>query len=267
MQETAVQEVQIIPIVLIGITLLMLMSAAIIMFFYFSRRKIIKTELEKAQQEITHQREMLQTTLQTQEIERKRIAQDLHDDISSKLNIVSLNARLIQEENISIKEANALGKKILATTITVLESSRRIAHDLLPPSLEKFGLVAALEELCDQVETAGKFIMEVHFQYKEKTLPEDHELHIFRIVQELLNNTIKYAEAKKIVLSLKSTQNAVHLHYQDDGKGFEIEEDTKAKGLGLSGIENRAAIVGATATLQSKPNQGMSLDLVQQQPN
>ena len=264
MQNYLNQEIQIIPILLIGITLLVLMSAAIILFFYFSRKKIVKTELEKAQQQIAHQKELLQTTLMTQEVERKRIAQDLHDDISSKLNIVSLNASLVREETISVKEANMLGDKILEITTTVLESSRRIAHYLLPPSLDKFGLVAALEELFDQVESSKKYRINVTFQYEDETLPKDHELHLFRMVQELINNTVKYAEAKTITLSLKSNQNTVHLHYQDDGKGFNFSEGKRTKGLGLSGIENRAAIIDATATLQSQPNMGMSLELVKQ---
>lgn len=262
MQETIAEEVQIIPIILIGICLLILMSAAIILFFYLSRKKIVETELEKARIQITHQKEVLQTTLMTQEAERKRIAQDLHDAISSKLNIVSLNASLVTEESVTVKEANELGVKIVEITNTVLESSRRIAHDLLPPSLEKFGLAAALEELCDQIESSKKFIVHATFTYEEEALPQDQELHLFRIVQELINNTVKYAAAKTVSVSLKSTQNAVHLQYKDDGKGFDLAAGKMAKGLGLSGIENRAAMVGATITLQSQPEQGMSLELV-----
>jgi len=264
MQNNLAEEIQIIPIILIGICLLILMSAAIILFFYLSRKKIVQTELEKATLKIQHQKEMLQTSLLTQEAERKRIAQDLHDDISSKLNIVSLNASLVQEENISVQEANALGSKIVEITTTVLESSRRIAHDLLPPSLDKFGLTAALEELCDQVEASRKFEVFTSFSYEEEILPKDQELHIFRIVQELINNTVKYADAKTVSLSLKSTQNTVHLHYKDDGNGFELATGKLAKGLGLGGIENRAAIIGAKVTLESQPQNGMSLDLVKQ---
>jgi two-component system NarL family sensor kinase len=264
MQNNPVQEIQIIPIILIGILLLVLMSAAIILFFHLSRKKIVKTELEKAQQQIEHQKEMLQATLTIQEAERKRIAQDLHDAISSKLNIVSLNANLVREENISVKEANALGCKIVELTNTVLESSRRIAHDLLPPSLEKFGLAASMEELCDQIESSSKFVVHALFKYEEGILPIDHELHLFRIAQELINNTIKYAEAKTVTLSLKSTQNVVHLHYQDDGKGFDLLEGKMARGLGLGGIENRTSIIGATVKIKSHPQMGMSADLVKQ---
>lgn len=262
MQNNLTEEIQIIPIILIGICLLMLMSGAIILFFYLSRKKIVKTELEKATLEIQHQKEMLQSSLLTQEAERKRIAQDLHDDISSKLNIVSLHASLMSEQDITVEEANNLGAKIADITGTVLESSRRIAHDLLPPSLDKFGLTAALEELCDQMESSKKFKLNASFNYEDEALSKEQELHLFRMVQELINNTVKYAEAKTVSVSLKSTKNAVHLQYQDDGKGFELAKGKMAKGLGLGGIENRAAIIDATVTFQSQPQMGMSLDLV-----
>jgi two-component system, NarL family, sensor kinase len=262
MQNSLAEEIQIIPIILIGICLLLLMSAAIILFFYLSRKKIVKTELEKAQLLIKHQQEMLQTTLMTQEAERLRIAQDLHDDISSKLNIVSLHASMVSEKDITVKESNEIGRKIDEITGTVLESSRRIAHDLLPPSLDKFGLVAALEELCEQLGSTCKFMLSSKFQYETGAISKEQELHIFRIVQELINNTVKYAEAKTVTLSLSSNQNTLHLQYQDDGKGFDMNSATLKRGLGLSGLENRATIVGAKISLKSEPNKGMSLDLV-----
>ena len=101
------------------------MSIAIVLFFYFSRKKIVKTELEKARLEIDHQKELLQSTILTQEDERKRIAQDLHDAISSKLNVVSLNASILTDANISVEEANKIGGSIYDVTSNVLESSRR----------------------------------------------------------------------------------------------------------------------------------------------
>ena len=102
--------------------------------------------MEKAHLEIAYQKELLQATILTQEEERKRIAQDLHDAISSKLNVVSLNANFLIEKDITLEDTHRIGEGIQKVTKSVLESSRRIAHDLLPPTLEKFGLKAALED-------------------------------------------------------------------------------------------------------------------------
>lgn len=233
------------------------MALAIVLFFYFSRRRIIKTELEKANLEINYQREVLQSTIITQEEERKRIAQDLHDAISSKLNVVSLNANMLSDTSISTEETVKIAENIVKVTSTVLENSRKIAHDLLPPTLDKFGLEAAMEELCDEIGDARAFKIDTNFQYGLNLLSQDDELHLFRIIQELLNNTIKYAEAKSVQLSLVANGSEVILTYKDDGKGFDVAEAKKAKGLGLSGITNRVEILNASMEMSSSIGNGI----------
>lgn len=262
MQDLISEEQQVINIILIAIGLLLLMSLAIVLFFYFSRRRIIKAELEKANLEIQHQKEVLQSTLITQEEERKRIAQDMHDAISSKLNVVSLNANMLSDTSITTEETGKIADNILKITSTVLENSRKIAHDLLPPTLEKFGLEAAMEELCDEVGDTGTFKIHTEFQYPQNLLAADDELHLFRITQELFNNAIKYAEAETIRLSLVANGPGVVLMYDDDGKGFDVSEAKKAKGLGLSGISNRAEILNATMEMQSSEGEGLLVRIV-----
>ncbi|WP_034257857.1 sensor histidine kinase [Altibacter lentus] len=252
-------EDQIIVIIITALVMVILMSAAIIAFFYFSRKKIVKTELEKANMQIEHQKDVIQSTLITQEEERKRIAQDLHDAISSKLNVVSLNANFLTEENISSRQTNTIGKQILSITSTILESSRKIAHDLLPPTIEKFGLKAALEELCDEVGETKKFQIRYDLSYEEGFLPSEKELHLFRIVQELFNNAIKHSEATTLQLTLKTEQNELSLQYEDNGKGFDPHTQKLAKGLGMSGITNRVAILNGSLATVSNPGEGVQL--------
>ena len=126
------------------------MFLVLIMFFYFSRKKIVQIEIDKKNLEIEHQKELLNSVLITQEEERKRIAQDLHDDISSKLNVVSLNSHLLKTPNLNETEQLEITNNIIELTQKALENSRRIAHDLLPPVLEKFGLHAGIEELVEE---------------------------------------------------------------------------------------------------------------------
>lgn len=255
-------EEQIVSIVLYAVGVVIFMALAIILFFFFSRKRVIKIELEKANLQIEHQKEVIQTSIITQEEERKRIAQDLHDAISSKLNIVSLNANLLTETDITTTETNALGKSILKVTSNVLESSRKIAHALLPPTLDKFGMVAALEELCEEVEESGRFQLHCNFKYELGLLVSEMELHLFRIVQELFSNTIKYAEATKISVQLTSEEKMVSLIYKDNGKGFSVSEAKKSKSLGMTGIENRAAILNANCTIESSPGNGMNVHIL-----
>jgi signal transduction histidine kinase len=232
------------------------------LFFYFSRKKIIKTELEKANLKISYQKEVIQSTLIAQEEERKRIAQDMHDAISSKLNIVSLNANFLTENGISSEDANKFGEGILSVTNKVLESSRRIAHNLLPPTLEKFGLQAALEELYEEAGVSKSFEIQSTLDYEENFLGKDEELHLFRIAQELFSNTIKYAAASIVEVSLVNDSTGVIFNYKDNGNGFDLSEARKVKGIGLSGIENRTSILDASLTIESSLGSGISVSII-----
>ena len=261
MNDTLGQESQFVNIILIAIGLLVLMTIAIVLFFYFSRRRIIKSELEKAKLKIDHQKELLQSSIITQEEERKRIAQDLHDAISSKLNVVSLNANILSEIDITPSEANKIGESIYKVTSTVLESSRRIAHDLLPPTLDKFGLQAALEELCEELIETQRFNLTYDLDFPLEFLEPNAELHVFRIVQELMNNSIKHSEASEINLSVITEENLLSLQYKDNGKGFDIEAMQAAKGLGMSGIENRSIILAADLMIKSSSGNGILINL------
>ncbi|GHC57425.1 sensor histidine kinase [Ulvibacter litoralis] len=258
MDKLLLDEYQVITLILIVIGVLVLMGLSIVLFFYFSRKKIVDAEMEKATTQINHQKEIIKSSLIIQEEERGRIAQDLHDAISSKLNIVSLNANFLTEGNITAADANKFGQSILKVTTSVLESSRRIAHDLLPPTLEKFGLQAALEELSDEVGESGTLTMETSLKSIDGLLNPNEELHLFRMIQELLSNSIKYANATKITLILSSTENIVSLQYKDDGKGFNYSDALNAKGLGMIGLENRASILNANLKMESSPGNGVS---------
>ncbi len=252
---------QFLTILVIAIALLLFMATAIVLFFYFSRRKIIQTQLEKANLELSYQKELLQATLITQEEERARIAQDLHDAISSKLNVVSLQANLLTDENLTVEDAHKFGNGILKITNTVLESSRKIAHDLLPPTLEKFGLQPALEELIEELEETKRFSIDSEINIPHGIVPSHDELHLFRVVQELFNNAIKHSEATKLKLLCKNENNVLTLHYTDNGKGFNVNQSNEKLGLGMSGIENRTQLLNGALSVVSQPDSGVEIIL------
>ncbi|PQB04159.1 sensor histidine kinase [Aureitalea marina] len=249
------------PIVL-SLGIIIFLAVGIVLFFFFSRKKIIQAQLDKAEVEIKAQRDLLKATLVTQEEERKRIAQDLHDAISSKLNVVSLNANLLRESGMPEDEVVHVGEKIAQVTAGVLESSRQIAHDLLPPTLVKFGLEAALEELTEEMTHGASFQLETDLDYQSGLLSPEEELHLFRIVQECLNNTFKYAEATQIDLNLRGFEKIVSLNYRDNGKGFDWEEKQRSsRGLGLSGIQNRVELLEGDLDIKSDLGKGFELTI------
>ncbi len=234
-------------------------SIIFIIFFYFSRKKIIKQKLAKKDLEISHQNEMLRAVVFTQEEERKRIAQDLHDDISSKLNVVSLNSHLLTTPNLSFEEQQEIVDNIVQLTSKALENSRRIAHDLLPPVLEKFGLNSGIQELVADYNSAKLARVNYETLVLFDNLDFNFQLHIFRILQELLNNSIKHGKPTEISIAFKKVDNQTEMIFKDNGLGFDMENGSFKKGLGLRNIESRVDFIDGKIKCDSSLGNGIKV--------
>ncbi|CAM4293305.1 sensor histidine kinase [Flavobacterium terrigena] len=232
----------------------------LVLFFYFSRKKIVQIAVEKKNQEIHYQKEILQSVIQTQEEERMRIAQDLHDDISSKLNIVSLNTHLLKTPNLSEAEYAEITDNIVSLTKKALENSRRIAHDLLPPVFEKFGLHAAVEELVLEFSTAKNVQINYSNELDFSSLEAKNQLHIFRILQELLNNSIRHGKATVISINFVNKTGRNTCLYSDNGVGFNASLGNQKRGIGMQNIESRVNFLNGKINVHSEINKGVQIE-------
>lgn len=232
------------------------LSVILLTFFYFSRKKILQKEIEKKNLEINHQKDLLRSVIITQEDERKRIAQDLHDDISSKLNIVSLNSHLLKTPNLARAEFIDITDNIILLTKNALENSRRIAHDLLPPVLEKFGIHAGIEELIVEVSSTKMVTIDYVNKLVFNSNETEKHLHIFRILQELINNSLRHGKATKINITFDLINNKETCCYKDNGIGFNFKNKSNKKGLGIKNIESRVAFLNGELTIKSELNNG-----------
>lgn len=235
-----------------------LMGIVLILFFYFSRKKITQKELEKRDLEIQYQKDQLHAIIVTQEEERKRIAQDLHDDISSKLNIVSLNTHLLSAPNLTEAETQEITENIISLTTKALENSRKIAHNLLPPVFEKFGLSAGVEELCAEFESSKsvKVFYKNEIDFDENDI--DRHLHVFRILQEFMNNSLRHGKASEIKISFFDEQGVATCSYEDNGIGFDSQNSENQKGLGMKNIDSRISFLKGTIQTYSEINKGFA---------
>ncbi|WP_034062644.1 sensor histidine kinase [Lacinutrix jangbogonensis] len=238
-----------------GIIFLVLVTTGLILFFHYSRRKIVAKELEKAALKLENQQKILETSITIQERERKRIAQDLHDAISSKLNIVSLSTNVLLLDKTITKKQHKTLEQILEITTGTLESSRRIAHNLLPPILDEFGLKSALEELFEEYIANTNIDIESNIE-EPSELSKANQLHLFRIIQELINNSIRHGEANELVIYMEQTKTGFLLRYQDNGKGFTYKEVTDKPGIGLQNIKSRVKILKGKLKIDSTKNSG-----------
>ncbi len=247
--------ITIISIVGISVSLLIIMAVTLIAFFHHTKKKIIEKEQEKATLKIEHQKKILQTSIAIQEQERNRIAQDLHDAISAKLNVVSLTTHvLLIDKTINEKQKTAL-EQILDITTNTLESARKIAHDLMPPILDKFGLKPALEELFEEFTIHTTIDIE-HNVEELPRLTKTNQLHFFRIIQELINNSIRHGKANEIAIYMEEDNTGFILHYQDNGIGFNVESIKKKPGIGIQNIKSRAKILNGKLAIESTENSG-----------
>lgn len=204
-------------------------------------------------------KEQLLAVVGTLELDRKRIAQDLHNDISSKLNVISLNCHLLKIPNLPQKDIEEITKNIIEYTSKALISSKKITHSLLPPVLEKFGLHAGIEELCEELIDDKKvdiiYTNNLHFDFKDN----DKHIHIFRILQELFSNSIQHGKATSIAVEFNEINGENSCNYTDNGIGFNLNKLENHDGLGMKNIASRVTILGGNLLIESQIDKGISV--------
>ncbi len=217
----------------------------IIVYFFLSiiryHRRYMKLQRERMLAEIT-----------IQENERKRIATDLHDSLGPLLSAVKLNINSIdiQPEDSAILER--AGKSI----DEIIGSMRQISYDLLPNTLELKGLTEAVREFIGHISYKRGINIQLYV-VKDIKVPKEKEIHIFRMLQEIIHNTIKHAEAKNLQIGMSEEGNHLLLLAKDDGKGFDIDHaKEQSRGLGLKSLEGRCEILNGILTIESKPGFG-----------
>jgi len=248
-------EEHLLTIIIGSIVFILLLSTLVVVFFFLSRKKILSEQLDKEKIKVEHKTKILHHTILTQEKERKRIAKDLHDEISSTLNAAKLNL-----QSFNLKKTDNTNTQIITAMNIIdktIDSSRKLAHGLLPPVLDKFGLKTALEQLQEEFNNSNQVEIVQFIEYENKQLSAEHELNIFRIFQEMVNNSIRHGKADNILIKIKSnSKDSIKISYKDDGIGFDKDETEKAKGLGMSNISSRAELINATFNYETAPGEG-----------
>ncbi|MBF8456028.1 sensor histidine kinase [Kaistella sp. G5-32] len=197
-----------------------------------------------------HQQEIskIQGLLEGEEKERKRIAEELHDGIAGDLSAIKLNLTYLETEN-----SNPNNDDVLQNLSKIIDKScqqiREISHNLSPSSLTNYGLVGAVDNFCKKVADLYKIKVIFKFSDKEIELTDTIETHIYRIVQELLNNVVKHSEAKVAHVTITYDHPFIEISVKDDGKGFTI--NSLSKGIGLSNIDSRIRFMNAHVKKQS----------------
>jgi signal transduction histidine kinase len=213
-------------------------------------------EKERMAIEIQNQKDVhLQEIVQTQNNERKRIAGDLHDSLGSMLSSVKLRLNSLQEDFVKSNPGKATR---FDDTVKLLDQAvqelRRIAHNMLPVSLSRFGLKASLQTFVDQINEAERLDVDLQILGLEQRLHEDLETAIYRICQELVQNVIKHAQATTLRIQIIDHADTINLIVEDNGKGLIVNEVNA--GLGFTTIESKIKLFKGTFSIESHPGRG-----------
>ena len=235
-----------------------LMAIFVVFFIIYYQRRQIEQQINDQKRQAEFQKQLLETALESTEAERRRIAQDLHDEIGASLSVIKLGMGSLVNQLTNVRYRTDLAN-LRDSMDEAISNVRRISRDLVPITLERFGLSAALQEFAARSNLSDALrITYTHEGSESIRYNSNTELMLYRIAQELVNNAIKHANSTNIHINFTTlTQNAF-LVVSDDGKGFDMKEvKTRAnRGLGLQGIEGRIRVINATVRYQTAPGAG-----------
>jgi two-component system sensor histidine kinase UhpB len=204
-------------------------------------------------------RELAGRLITAQEVERSRIARDMHDDLGQQLAALSISISAIRRRSLQPAELNDALRGLQERTGVVVDHVRDLSHDLHPATLEHVGLIPALRTHCADFARQNRLDVRFSSDGTLAPLPRDTAVCLYRIVQEGLRNVAKHAGVRDASVSLTQTPDLVELTIVDHGRGFDRDDAAARGGLGLLSIEERARLVGGTFKVTSAPDQGTAL--------
>ncbi len=231
-----------------------ILSVFIVIVGYLVFRNNKYKQDEKLQAEIHRQQEIAARALfEGEQQERIRLARDLHDSIGQMLSVIKMNISMLgssQADDIAISPTLNLVDK----TITEI---RNISHNLIPEELN-FGLITALEDVCEKISSNGQIdaYMTIDEETKDYPFKKANELSIYRVTQEVLNNMVKHAKATQINLNISHQQPNIIITIKDNGRGFDTEKLKQSKGIGWKNIQARINLMGGVVSIRSTPANG-----------
>jgi len=213
-------------------------------------------ELEKDRQLIA-----VDAMLKGQEEERSRLSKDLHDGLGGLLSGVKFSISNMKDNLIMTPDHMNVFERSLDMIDSSIKELRRVAHNMMPEMLTKFGLDEALKEYCNTINTAKLLTVKYQSMGMESRLEKTTEIIIYRIVQELLNNTMKHAAATEVFVQLIREGNRLNAIVEDNGKGFDAGLMENNKGAGLANIRSRVDYLKGRLDIHTEPGKGTLVNI------
>jgi signal transduction histidine kinase len=254
------QENDFLTILILGTLAMMFIVVLVIVFFLSSKNRILREKQQKEQLKLQHKENLLRSNIQAQEAERSRLAGELHDDIGSKLCVVKLFANQLMNIPAGTNESTDHYEKTMNIIDQLIDTTRRISHELYPPMLEELGLTSTVQQFITTINS-------IHD--KELTLSCDKEpnyetfvkLQIFRIIQESIKNALNHGKADVIKVFINDNEDHTSFIIRDNGIGFDTSKINQGKGMGLKNLFKRAEMINGELDVHSDTHTGTNISL------
>jgi len=267
-QQLSLEENKLLLVLLVSVLLIVLLLAFFGWRLYKNKKRTLEQNELIHQQELKSIRQREQLTaynamLQGQEQERNRIARDLHDGLGGMLAGVKLKLSSIvskEKQNKHLIQPDMEIYKVIHQLDQSVDELRRIARNMMPESLIYMGLEPALSDLCKSLNSEKTAVVFEAFNLRS-TYDQALQITVYRIVQELLTNAIKHAEANSVMIQCSENEDRLYITVEDDGKGFDAVLVQQKNGIGLTNIRNRVNLLQGTVEINSKPGEGTTFSI------
>ncbi|MFI5138738.1 MAG: sensor histidine kinase [Sphingobacteriales bacterium] len=246
-------ENNLIPVLITGTLVIVVLVVFLFFFVIIYQRKMIKNQVELRKLHDDKQTDLLNAVFETQENERKRLAEDLHDSVGQVLSAIKLNLHRLDKSCVSESTQPLLADTRKLADECIVEI-RNIIHNVLPPVLTDYGLLEALEGLCLKIEQTTNVKVELKKNLTGMRFKPEIELAFYRIAQELFSNAIKHSGATIIHLTLTNEPGCLVMEFKDNGRGFNINQ--VKHGFGLKNLESRVQLINGEINIYTKPQSG-----------
>jgi signal transduction histidine kinase len=243
-----------------GSTVLLLITISLLFLNYRHKQKLQQQRI--ADLEMQQQLTATEAVLKGEEQERTRLAKDLHDGLGGMLSGIKYAMGTMKGNLVMTPENNQAFERSMDMLDSSIKEMRRVAHNMMPEALIKFGLDTALKDFCNDINQSGA----LHINYQsvgmeQAAVEQTTAITIYRVVQELINNTMKHAAAKNAIVQIAKQDNQIAVTVEDDGKGFDTAQIQRAKSIGWANIKSRVEFLKGSVDVKSEAGKGTSVHI------
>lgn len=219
---------------------------------YYYRVDQLKKENEK-------QERFSEQLINFQEVERRRIASELHDGLGQQILVIKNRAELALKQPYNSEMLTEQLHEIISSSASSIDDVRNISYALRPIHLEKFGLTDAISDLCDQLNKISSIEWSYHVDNIDNKIPKEKEISFYRVVQEAIQNILQHSSAAEASVMIRLNEQIIDVLIWDNGKGFNTKSDTYTEGIGFLGMKERIKTLNGTMAIESDVRKGTTI--------